>query len=213
MRIGVLGGTFDPIHYGHLAIAEECRIALNLDTVLFLPAGSPPHKRALAISPIEDRVAMVELAIATNAFFRLSHIDVDRPGPSYSVDSLTELAHSHGPGDAFWFLMGADSLADLLTWRDPVRLLELTRIVATNRPGSAPPDPAALEAVIPGAARRVDVVDIPNLAISGSDLRDRVAHGRPIKYQLPEPVEQYILQRGLYRANATAERSRSGGGF
>src|SRR5437867_1119952 len=198
-RIGVLGGTFDPIHYGHLAVAEECRVALGLDLVLFLPAGNPPHKRGRRISPAADRVRMVEMAIASNPFFRLSRIDVDRSGPSYTIGALEALRQEWGPQARLWFLMGGDSLADLLTWHQPERLLELTRVAATNRPGAPKPDPRSLEARLPGAAERIDLVEIPWLDISASGLRERVAQGRPIKYQLPEPVERYVYERGLYR--------------
>ncbi|HEY3081230.1 MAG TPA: nicotinate-nucleotide adenylyltransferase [Chloroflexota bacterium] len=208
MKLGVLGGTFDPIHYGHLSVAEECRAALGLDLVLFLPAGNPPHKRGRAISPAADRVRMVELAIASNPSFRLSRIDVDRPGPSYTIGALEALRQEWGPRAHLWFLMGGDSLADLLTWHRPERLLELARIAATNRPGAPKPDPKALEPRLPGASERIDLVEIPWLDISASGLRERVAQGRPIKYQLPEPVEQYVHERGLYRPTAGRPRTR-----
>jgi nicotinate-nucleotide adenylyltransferase len=209
VRIGVLGGTFDPIHYGHLAVAEECRATLDLDLVLFLPAGDPPHKQGRAISPAADRVRMVELAIASNPSFRLSRVDVDRPGPSYTIGALEALRQEWGPGAGLWFLMGGDSLADLLTWHRPERLLELTRIAATNRPGAPKPDPRALEPRLPGAADRIDLVEIPWLDISGSGLRERVARGRPIKYQLPESVERYVHERGLYRPKAGRRAARA----
>ncbi len=198
-RIGVFGGTFDPIHHGHLAMAEECRAVLDLDLVLFMPAGQPPHKRGRKIAPVADRVAMVELAIASNPFFRLSRVDVDRVGPSYTVGSLEALRLEWGPKARFWFLMGADSLADVLTWREPARLIELCRVVAVNRPDAPPPDPSRLERALPGASARIDVVEMPAMAISSTDLRARVAAGRPIKYQVPEAVERYILEHGLYR--------------
>lgn len=198
-RIGVFGGTFDPIHHGHLAMAEECRTALALDMVLFLPAGQPPHKRGGLVSPAADRVAMVELAIASNQFFRLSRVDVDRTGPSYTVGALEQLRLEWGMEARFWFLMGADSLADVLTWRDPARLIELARVVAVNRPDAPKPDPSRLEGKLPGATERVDVVEMPAMAISGTDLRARVKAGRPIKYQVPEAVEVYVTERRLYR--------------
>lgn len=201
-RIGILGGTFDPIHNGHLAAAEECRVTLALDLVLFLPAGQPPHKRGRIVSPVEDRVAMVELAIASNAAFRLSRVDVDRPGPSYSVDALALLRAGWGEPVDFWFIMGADSLAEILTWHQPARLLQMTRIAAVNRPDAPPPDPAALEAALPGATARIDVVEIPTLRISSSDLRARARCGRPIKYQTPDAVERYVNDHGLYRGAA-----------
>jgi nicotinate-nucleotide adenylyltransferase len=198
MRIGVLGGTFDPIHHGHLSVAEECRHRLKLDRVLFLPAGDPPHKRGKKITQAKHRVAMVEMAIASNPAFALSRIDVDRPGPSYTIGALDELRARH-PDAKLWFLMGGDSLADLLTWHHPERLIELARVAATNRPGAPKPDPKALDPKLPGASKRIDVVDIPWLDISGSGLRQRVARGQPIKYLLPEAVERYVLENDLYR--------------
>jgi nicotinate-nucleotide adenylyltransferase len=205
-RVGVLGGTFDPIHYGHLAAAEECRVALELDVVLFMPAGQPPHKRRLSVSSAVDRVRMVELAIGSNRHFALSRIDVDRAGPSYTVGALDQLRRELGPESQLWFVMGADSLADILTWREPERLLQLARLAVVNRPGAPDPAPERLEAELPGARARIDVVEIPDLAISATDLRRRVAKGRPIKYQLPEAVEQYVQERGLYRPAPTAAR-------
>ena len=203
-RIGIFGGTFDPIHNGHLAAAEECRAALALDTVLFLPAGDPPHKQGQLISTVADRVAMIERAIAGNDRFQLSRIDVDRAGPSYTVDTLEYLRIVWGDEAQFWFIVGADSLADILTWRAPDRLIQLARFVAVNRPGAPDPDPSSLEADLPGATQRIDVVEMPDLAISASDLRDRVRAGRPIRYQVPGVVHDYIAERGLYRASVGA---------
>lgn len=197
-RLGVLGGTFDPIHNGHLAIAEECRVALRLDLVLFLPAGDPPHKRGQRITPAAHRQAMVELAIASNPGFRLSRVDLDRPGLSFTVDSLERLRAHWGAEVELWFIVGADSLADIMTWRQPDRLIELARLAATNRPGAPPPDPSALEPLLPGATKRIDVVEVPGLEISGSDLRRRAAHGRPIRYQVPDDVGRYITEHALY---------------
>ncbi|MBM4419067.1 MAG: nicotinate-nucleotide adenylyltransferase [Chloroflexi bacterium] len=199
MRIGILGGTFDPIHFGHLAIAEECRARLNLDRVLFMPAADPPHKQGVTISPIQHRVAMVETAIANKPAFAITRVDVDRPGPSFTVHALEVLRHEWGPAAQLWLLMGADSLAELLTWREPERIITLARLVVTNRPGLPTPDPHVLEVGLPGASARIDIVEIPPLGISGSDLRQRVAEGRPIACQVPEAVERYIEAHGLYR--------------
>lgn len=201
-RIGVLGGTFDPIHHGHLAVAQDCRDVLRLDLVLFVPAGEPPHKQGRAITPVEHRLAMVELAIASNPAFRLSRIDVDRSGPSYTVGTLERLRCELGPEAQLWFVMGADSLADILTWRDPPRLLQLARIAAAGRPDAPPPDPSVLEEALPGARERIDLVQVPLLQISASDLRARIAQGRPIKYLVPDAVERYIAEHGLYGEGA-----------
>lgn len=195
----MLGGTFDPIHYGHLAIAEDCLAQLSLDEVLFLPAGDPPHKQHRPISPADDRVAMVDLAIADNPSFRLSRIDVDRPGPSYSVDTVWALREQLGSEVRIFFIVGADSLADLPRWREPERLARLCQIVAVNRPGHPWPDPSRLEGVIPDAARRIITLTTPGVDVSASELRRRVAQGKPIRYLVPDVVLAYIRERRLYR--------------
>lgn len=200
MKLGILGGTFDPIHYGHLVVAEECRARLGLDVVLFIPAGQPPHKRGRIVSPAEHRVEMVRLAIASNPGFELSRIEVDRVGPSYTVDTLARLREEYGPSTRLYFVVGMDALAEILTWHQPARLLSLCQVVAVTRPGFADFDLAALESAIPDARRRICVLAAPELRISSSDLRRRVARGLPIKYQVPEPVEEYVYRHGLYRA-------------
>jgi nicotinate-nucleotide adenylyltransferase len=207
LRIGIFGGTFDPIHFGHLMIAEECRFALDLDQVLFVPAGDPPHKKGLPITPSADRVAMIERAIAGNSAFAMSRIDVDRAGPSFTVDLLATLRAELGSDVALWFVMGADSLADLLAWRDPARIIELARIAATNRPDAPMPDPRGFEDRLPGAIDRIDVVDVPALQIASSDLRRRVAAGQPIRYQVPDSVWDYVVARGLYRGTERRRRA------
>jgi nicotinate-nucleotide adenylyltransferase len=198
VKVGVLGGTFDPIHHGHLVAAEEVRWKLSLDRVLFVPAGQPPHKLGQTVSPVSDRVAMVALAIAGNAGFALSRVDVDRPGPSYSVDMLAALQGQLGPGAELFFIIGLDSLADLLTWHEPSRLVQHFRIVAVTRPGYDWYDLASLEPAIPQARERITIVSVPALDIAASDLRRRFAEGRPIRYQVPEGVEEYIRARRLY---------------
>lgn len=200
MKLGILGGTFDPIHYGHLVVAEECRARLGLDVVLFIPAGQPPHKRGRIISSAEHRVEMVRLAIASNPGFELSRIEVDRVGPSYTVDTLARLRDEYGPSTRLYFVVGMDALAEILTWHEPVRLISLCQVVAVTRPGFADFDLAALEPAIPDARRRICVLPAPELRISSSDLRRRVARGLPIKYQVPESVEEYVYRHGLYRA-------------
>lgn len=197
-RIGLLGGTFDPIHYGHLVAAEEARAVLGLERVLFAPAGVPPHKLGRSITSVADRVEMVKLAIASNPYFELSSVDLQRQGPSYSVDTLAVLRQQLGPEVEVWFIIGLDSLADILTWREPARLVQLARIVAVTRPGYAAFDLARLEPQIPGAKERIIVLSIPEMDISSSNLRRRVFEGRPIKYQLPEAVEAYVYAHGLY---------------
>jgi nicotinate-nucleotide adenylyltransferase len=198
MRLGIFGGTFDPIHYGHLAVAEEMRCALALDRVLFLPAGEPPHKRGWAISPAADRVAMTRLAIADNPAFALCLVDVERDGPSFTADTLEELARGH-PGAELYFILGEDSLADLPTWRAPERIVRAAWLAVAARPG-ATADLAGLERHLPGLRERVILVPTLEIGIAGRDLRRRVAEGRPIRYQTPPAVEAHIRERGLYAA-------------
>jgi nicotinate-nucleotide adenylyltransferase len=201
-RVGVLGGTFDPVHYGHLVVAEEVYAALDLAEMVFVPAGHPPHKPDGLVAAAHHRLAMLELAIAGNPHFSISLVDLERPGPSYTVDTLRLLRQQWGEQTALYFVIGWDSLEDFLTWRDPAGVLEqLSYLVAVRRPGyneeSGYRD--SLEARLPGIKRRLLVVPAPQLEISSTELRERVAEGRPIKYQLPERVEHYIEQYNLYQ--------------
>lgn len=201
MRLGVFGGTFDPVHYGHLVAAEEVRYRLRLDKVLFVPAGMPPHKLDHDITPTRHRLAMLELAIASNPGFALSRVDIDRHGPCYTVDTLALLHEEYGPGTELFFLMGMDSLADILTWKDPERLIRLAWIVVVGRPGFQA-DVDELDKVLPGAAQRICIVDTPLMEVSSSDIRQRVREGAPIRYQVPEAVEAYIRAHRLYVGDA-----------
>ncbi|MBC7258415.1 MAG: nicotinate-nucleotide adenylyltransferase [Chloroflexi bacterium] len=201
MRLGVFGGTFDPVHYGHLVAAEEVRYRLRLDKVLFVPAGMPPHKLDHDITPTRHRVAMLELAIASNPGFALSRVDIDRHGPCYTVDTLALLHEEYGPGTELFFLMGMDSLAEILTWKDPERLIRLAQIVVVGRPGFQA-DVDELDKVLPGAAERISIVDTPLMEVSSSDIRQRVREGAPIRYQVPETVEAYIRAHRLYVGDA-----------
>lgn len=201
-RVGVIGGTFDPVHYGHLVIAEEVYAALDLAEMVFVPAGHPPHKPDSLVAATHHRLAMLELAIANNAHFSISQVDLERPGPSYTVETLRLLRQQWGEQTDIYFLIGWDSLEDLLTWHDPAGVLaQLSYLVAVRRPGyneeSGYRD--SLEARLPGIKQRLLVVSAPQLEISSTDLRTRIAEGRPIKYQLPESVEQYIEQYRLYQ--------------
>lgn len=209
-RVGILGGTFDPIHFGHLAIAEDCWARLGLDEVQFVPAGDPPHKQGRAISPARDRLAMVELAIADNPHFRLSRIDVDRPGLSYSVDTVRRLRTQLGPAARIYFIIGADSLADLPSWRDPAGLVDSCQVVAVSRPGHPRLDLTRLEPAIPNASRRITQLTTPGLDISSTQLRQRVASGEPIRYLVPDSVRAYIGQHRLYGAGDIEEILLSG---
>ncbi len=198
MRVGVLGGTFDPIHIGHLFAAEEARTRLRLERVLFLPAGLPPHKLHLHVTSTEHRVNMVQLATADNPSFVLSRVDIDRFGPSYTVDTLALLRDEYGPDAELYLIMGSDSLAELLTWYKPERLIRLCRIVALARPGPQM-DLEELNRLLPGAIARVQSLEMPLLQISSTDLQRRVRMGLSIKYLTPPAVEAYIYQHGLYR--------------
>lgn len=204
-RVGILGGTFDPVHYGHLLIAEEVAEALELDRVYFVPAAIPPHKLGQEISPAADRVAMVELAIADNDRFTLCRIELDRQGPSYTVDTLEGLAaeaRTQGVERDVYLIVSCEAADDLPTWRAPARVLELARLVMVPRPGYAMPDPDALAVTVgapPGQGRILSVDTLP-LAHSASDIRRRVAAGGTIRYLVPPAVEAYIRDHRLYRS-------------
>ena len=196
MRLGIFGGTFDPIHHGHLVAAEEARCVLGLDRVLIVPAGQPPHKADRPVTAAAHRVAMVELAIAGNPHFTLSRVDLDRPGPHYSVDMVTLLRRDRGAGDVY-LIVGMDSLMELPTWHKAERLVGLCYVVGVNRPGYTY-DLAPLERFVPGISAHIRIIDAPQLEISSHELQDRIRRGLPIKYQVPEAVEQYIAQHRLY---------------
>jgi nicotinate-nucleotide adenylyltransferase len=194
MKVGVIGGTFDPVHNGHLSIAEEARARLGLAVVVFVPAGHPWFK--IDISPVEHRQRMVNLAIAGIPYFQMSAVDVDRPGPSYTVETLADLKSRYGP--EMYFILGRGSLAELPQWREPDRLIKMCHLVAVPRPGYPSPDLAALEAYIPGISERLVLLDSPEVDISATKIRERVRRGLPISPLVPEAVEQYIRQHKLY---------------
>jgi len=197
-RIGVLGGTFDPIHYGHLFIAEEARVRIPLERVLFVPAAQPPHKaRTTITAPEHHRLRMVELAIASNPYFEISRVDIDRPGPHYSVDMIPLLQEEYGPQTQFYFIMGLDSLSEIPTWHEPSRLLELCHLAVASREGYDA-DLQALEKMLPGISARTLLLDTPELEISSTDIERRIKEGLPIKYLLPEAVGEYIYAHRLY---------------
>ncbi len=196
-RIGIFGGTFDPIHIGHLVIAEEARVSLRLSAVRFVPAADPPHKPRRPLSPAETRFAIASRATQSHPDFAVSRSDIDRPGPHYTVELLELIRDEVGPDVELHFIMGADSLQDLLSWRDPVRIVEMARLAVAQRPGYEP-DLPALERELPGLTSRVDFLETPRIGISATDIRRRIASGRPIRFQVPDAVESYIRQLGLY---------------
>lgn len=200
MKIGLLGGTFDPIHIGHLIIAEEIRLRLALDEVLFIPAGQPWLKSERVITSGEHRLEMLRLAIGSNPHFGVSTVELERPGPTYSVDTLSQLRDEFGPGIELYFIVGFDALSELPIWKDASRLVELCHIVGVRRPGHAELDWRSLEQALPGVLSRIMVLDVPEIEISSTEIRQRVANGLAIRYVVPEAVERYILQHRLYKS-------------
>jgi nicotinate-nucleotide adenylyltransferase len=195
-RLGVMGGTFDPIHHGHLVTAEEARAQFNLDEVLFVPTGHPWMKAHENVSPAEHRYLMTVIATASNPHFNVSRVEVDREGPTYAVETLRQLRDEQGAGTELFFVTGADAMLEILQWKEPEELFELSRFIAATRPGY---DLTVFQHGAPAHDARVSVMPIPALAISSTDIRARVAEGRPIQYLVPEGVEYYIEKVGLYR--------------
>jgi nicotinate-nucleotide adenylyltransferase len=199
MRLGLLGGTFDPIHYGHLLLAERCREECGLDRVWFLPSGQPPHKAVDGISPGQQRAEMVEFAIAGHPQFGVSRIELARSGRSFTVDTLREI-HAEDPSRELYFLIGADSLADLPSWRDPAGIAELATIVAVNRGDRPLPDLDGLRRRLGDTiAERVRLVAMPGIDLSSTDIRQRIREGKSIRFMTPRPCEVYIQEHGLYQ--------------
>lgn len=199
-RIGVMGGTFDPIHYGHLVTAAAAAEQFELDLVVFVPAGQPPHKRPAEVSDSVHRYMMTVLATVANAQFAVSRVDIDRPGPSYTVDTLVELHRQYNTGAELFFITGADAMLQILQWKDGERLFELCHFIAATRPGYVL---SRLKSVLgPVGERhedRIHRLQVPALAISSSDIRDRVRDGRSARYLLPDSVWHYMMKNELYR--------------
>ena len=196
--VGVLGGTFDPPHNGHLLIAREAQTQLGLTQVRFAPTRLPPHKNVAEHTAIEHRLEMVRLAIAPYPQFVLSHVDVDRPGLTYTVDTMRLLREQFGNSVELFFIMGMDSLANILTWRTPEQLIRLCKLAVFQRPGFAA-NLDELEQSIPGLRERVVFLNSPALDIAASDLQKRVCAGQSIAHLVPETVERYIAEKRLYR--------------
>ena len=197
-RIGILGGTFDPIHIGHLILAEEAWFQLRLDRIYLAPAGNPPHKRGRRMAPVEDRLCMAELATADVDYALISRIDADRPGPHYTSDLVRLLQQQVDPGTDIYFLMGMDSLRDLPTWHEAQWLVDNARLAALSR-HDVELDWEALEAALPGVRSRVTILDMPELEIASHVIQQRVRNGQPIRHMVPRAVEAYIMKHGLYR--------------
>jgi nicotinate-nucleotide adenylyltransferase len=191
-RLGVMGGTFDPVHHGHLVAASEVASLFGLDEVVFVPTGEPWQKSERRVSAAEDRYLMTVIATASNPRFAVSRIDIDRPGPTYTIDTLRELRELRGPEAELFFITGADALRQLMSWQDADQLFELAHFVGCTRPGHR----------LTGAGlpvEQVSLVEIPALAISSTACRDRVAKGEPIWYLVPDGIVQYIAKRSLYQ--------------
>lgn len=195
-RIGILGGTFDPPHLGHLILGEYAVDALDLARVLFLPAADPPHKRDRAKTPLVYRLAMLTLALADNEHFALSRVDVDRPGPHYSVDAVTILLRQY-PGAEFFFIMGGDSLRDLPKWHRPAELIELCKLAVMRRPGDNFTSDLH-NTILPRLSERLVMMETPVLEISSTDIVQRIRQGKSVRYLVPDSVLAYIAQHRVY---------------
>ncbi len=199
MKVGILGGTFDPVHLGHLIIADEARCRFDLGKVIFIPAGQPWMKADRSIAPAEHRMAMIRLAIASNPYFDVSDIELDRTGPTYTVDTLEHLWKELGYTSLMYLLVGWDSLCDMPKWKAPLRISKMATLVAFPRPGYEKPDISGLESSIPGISSRLVMLDEPFIGISSTGIRQRAATGRSIRYLVPETVAQYVVNNNLYR--------------
>jgi nicotinate-nucleotide adenylyltransferase len=190
-RLGVMGGTFDPVHHGHLVAASEVAHAFALDEVVFVPTGEPWQKDARKVSPAEDRYLMTVIATASNPRFSVSRVDIDRPGPTYTIDTLRELRALRGDQAEFFFITGADALSKMMSWQDAEDLFKLAHFVGCTRPGHQLSSDG-----LPGD--KISLIEIPALSISSTECRQRVAAGEPVWYLVPDGVVQYIAKRGLY---------------
>jgi nicotinate-nucleotide adenylyltransferase len=197
MRLGIMGGTFDPIHYGHLYVAENARLQYQLDLTLFVPNHIPAHKKAYAVSSAEHRFAMTRMATETNPCFQPSSVELDRPGPSYAVDTLRLLQQAYPDAEMF-FITGLDAIIEIATWRRHEEVLQLCTFITAPRPGLSP---QTIQERLPAyALQRVRLLAGHHLAISSTDIRDSVRRGLSIRYLTPDPVVAYIRQNHLYRS-------------
>lgn len=198
-RLGIMGGTFDPIHYGHMVAAETARIELGLDIVLFIPTGMPPHKVDNPITDSNLRFEMVEMSIRSNKNFKVSRMEIEREGPTYTIDTL-RILHNLFPDQELYFITGTDALKELLTWREPEEIIHLARIVGASRPGYDSRDLLAkIYRQYPFTKDRIYQLEVPALAISSTDIRSRVQNQKSIRYLLPEEVRLFIKTNKLYQ--------------
>jgi nicotinate-nucleotide adenylyltransferase len=198
MKIGVLGGSFDPVHIGHIMIAEEVGSRLNLAKLFFIPAGKPWLKENSPLADAKHRAQMVRIAITGKPRFNVLTTELERTGPTYTVDTITELQAILNSGDELFFILGWDSLAELPRWREPSRLIKLCKLVAVPRPGYCRPDHEVLETLVHGISQRVEYIDKPVVDISSSEIRNRVAGGLSVSHLVPGAVDKYIREHKLY---------------
>ena len=198
-KIGLMGGTFDPIHIGHLVTADAVRIEYHLDKVLFIPAGNPPHKQDSQVTPALHRYIMTAMATYSNPFFFVSAIEMERPGPSYTIDTIRQLHEQYGGQAKFYFITGADAVGDLPTWNNIDQVLDICDFVATTRPGCVSVIDDVIRQFGTKGTERIHRLTTPELEISSTDIRDRIKKGRSIKYIVPESVENYIIKERLYQ--------------
>lgn len=195
VRIGVFGGTFDPIHYGHLVAAEYAAAQMSLDRVIFMPAGDPWQKSSSVVAGREDRYKMTLFAIADNPRFEVSRIEIDRTGPSYTIETLRQLRGSQAEQTELYFIAGADALAEVQTWHEPEQVSQLATFIGVTRPGSQVSVPELIEG-------NTQIVEVPGFDIASSDIRARLATGAPVRYLMPDPVLAYIRSQRLYSGHA-----------
>jgi nicotinate-nucleotide adenylyltransferase len=198
LKIGVFGGTFDPVHLGHIAMAEEARQELGLERVILVPAGQPMSKPGRVITQAEHRVNMLKLAVKDKPHLLISTIEIKRPGPSFTVDTISEFKLKYSVKDEIYFILGWDSLDQMPEWHEPVRLVTMCWLVAVPRPGCSKPDMVALEKIIPGITKKVIFLEKPDIEISATAIREMVSHGKSIEHLVPAPVAEYIKIHKLY---------------
>jgi nicotinate-nucleotide adenylyltransferase len=196
-NLGIMGGTFDPIHYGHLLAAEEARFEFNLEKIIFVPSGHPPHKNEKEITPFQHRYLMTSLAISTNPYFEVSSIEIEREGPSYAIDTINIFKNKY-PNTNIFFITGADAIRQIITWHKAEELPKVCNFIAVSRPGYKLKEINA-ELKNKFFFENIFSLEIPGLSISSTEIRNRVKNKKPIKYLLPEVVENYIYQNNLYK--------------
>ena len=203
---GIFGGTFDPTHIAHLAVAEAARDTFGLRRVLFIPAAQPPHKPGRDITEVEHRLAMVEAAVAANPAFEVSRLEVERAGPSYTVDTLAALCDAD-PSDRLALILSAESYSELATWHEPRRILDLADLIVAPRDGYADADPDLVRSQFPDSSATIAFLDGPHIRLSASEIRERAASGRSVRYLVPDAVAAYISDHGLYQHHRRDHRT------